>query len=101
VHYRVVEGNNVRIQPFEGVVIGKRGGGTDATFTVRRQLAAPPGDYLRRFWYDTVVWRQETLAYLEAVVGADRLVTGSDFPFDLSVWPPIAAPAGARTLLSH
>jgi len=39
VHYRVVEGNNVRIQPFEGVVIGKRGGGTDATFTVRRIAA--------------------------------------------------------------
>ncbi|WP_038039558.1 50S ribosomal protein L19 [Thermorudis peleae] len=39
VHYRVVEGNNVRIQPFEGVVIRKRGGGTDATFTVRRIAA--------------------------------------------------------------
>lgn len=39
VHYRVVEGENVRIQPFEGVVIRKRGGGTDATFTVRRIAA--------------------------------------------------------------
>lgn len=36
VHYRVVEGNTTRVQPFEGVVIRKRGGGTDATFTVRR-----------------------------------------------------------------
>ncbi len=39
VHYRVVEGNNVRVQPFEGVVIRKRSGGTDATFTVRRIAA--------------------------------------------------------------
>jgi large subunit ribosomal protein L19 len=39
VHYRVVEGGNVRVQPFEGVVIRKRGGGTDATFTVRRVAA--------------------------------------------------------------
>ncbi len=39
VHYKVVEGENVRIQPFEGVVIRKRGGGTDATFTVRRIAA--------------------------------------------------------------
>jgi len=39
VHYRIVEGTNVRVQPFEGIVIRKRGGGTDATFTVRRIAA--------------------------------------------------------------
>ncbi len=33
---RVVEGNRERVQQFEGVVLRKRGGGTDATFTVRR-----------------------------------------------------------------
>jgi aminocarboxymuconate-semialdehyde decarboxylase len=56
---------------------------------VRQQLAEPPLAYLRRFWYDTVLWRRETLEYLCAVVGPDRIVPGSDFPFDLSVWPPL------------
>jgi len=33
---RIVEGGKERIQPFIGVVIGRRGAGTSATFTVRR-----------------------------------------------------------------
>jgi len=33
---RIVEGTKERIQPFVGVVIAKRGGGMNATFTVRR-----------------------------------------------------------------
>jgi large subunit ribosomal protein L19 len=36
VHYRVIEGNRERIQPFEGVVIRRRGGGVNENFTVRR-----------------------------------------------------------------
>jgi len=36
VHVRVVEGNKQRIQVFQGVVIGRRGGGTRETFTVRK-----------------------------------------------------------------
>jgi large subunit ribosomal protein L19 len=33
---RIVEGDKERIQNFEGVCIGRSGGGMDATFTVRR-----------------------------------------------------------------
>lgn len=36
VHVKVVEGSRERIQVFEGVVIGRRGGGLRETFTVRR-----------------------------------------------------------------
>jgi large subunit ribosomal protein L19 len=36
VHVRVVEGDKQRIQVFQGVVIGRRGGGTRETFTVRK-----------------------------------------------------------------
>ncbi|MEW6182583.1 MAG: 50S ribosomal protein L19 [Bacillota bacterium] len=36
VHVKVVEGNRERTQMFGGVVIRRRGGGLDATFTVRR-----------------------------------------------------------------
>jgi large subunit ribosomal protein L19 len=37
VHFQVVEGNRRRTQVFEGVVIGRRGGGARETFTVRKQ----------------------------------------------------------------
>ena len=36
VHVKVVEGEKERLQAFEGVVIRRRGGGTGASFTVRR-----------------------------------------------------------------
>jgi large subunit ribosomal protein L19 len=36
VHVRVVEGDKERIQLFQGVVIGRRGGGTRENFTVRK-----------------------------------------------------------------
>lgn len=36
VHTKVIEGEKDRIQIFSGVVIGKRGHGINATFTVRR-----------------------------------------------------------------
>jgi len=36
VHVKVVEGNRERVQAYEGVVIDRKGGGSDETFTVRR-----------------------------------------------------------------
>lgn len=36
VFVRVVEGDKERLQPFEGVVIARRGGGTRETFMVRK-----------------------------------------------------------------
>ncbi len=36
--YKVVEGDKERIQPFQGIVIRRRGRGIDETFTVRRML---------------------------------------------------------------
>ncbi len=36
VHYKIREGNKERIQPFQGVVIQRRGNGATETFTVRK-----------------------------------------------------------------
>lgn len=36
VFVKVVEGNTERIQPFDGVVIARKGGGISASFTVRK-----------------------------------------------------------------
>jgi large subunit ribosomal protein L19 len=36
VYVKVVEGDKERIQPFQGVVIGRKGGGTRETFMVRK-----------------------------------------------------------------
>lgn len=36
VNYKIIEGDKSRVQPFEGIVISKRGSGISKTFTVRR-----------------------------------------------------------------
>jgi large subunit ribosomal protein L19 len=36
VHVKVKEGDKERVQEFQGIVIGKRGAGPNATFTVRK-----------------------------------------------------------------
>ncbi|PIS21999.1 50S ribosomal protein L19 [candidate division WWE3 bacterium CG08_land_8_20_14_0_20_41_10] len=36
VHYKIIEGDKVRTQPFTGIVISKRGEGVSKTFMVRR-----------------------------------------------------------------
>ena len=36
VHVKVIEGDKERVQDFEGIVIGRRGEGLNATFTVRK-----------------------------------------------------------------
>jgi large subunit ribosomal protein L19 len=36
VHYKIIEGDKIRTQPFTGIVISKRGEGVSETFMVRR-----------------------------------------------------------------
>jgi predicted TIM-barrel fold metal-dependent hydrolase len=43
-----------------------------------------PSSYLRRFYYDTVVFEPTALKYLVDRVGADRVVVGTDWPFDMA-----------------
>lgn len=55
---------------------------------VSAKLSAPPSEYAKRFWYDNVLWNEESVNFLIKTVGANRVLPGSDYPFDLSVWPP-------------
>ena len=57
---------------------------------VRRLTAEPPSAYLRRLWFDTCVFRVEHLTALVDMVGADRVMLGSDYPFDMGDPDPTA-----------
>ncbi|EXG80580.1 amidohydrolase family protein [Cryptosporangium arvum] len=54
-----------------------------------RTCASRPSEYLRRFWYDSLVYTGEALDRLVAAVGADRVVLGTDHPFDMGVTDPL------------
>jgi aminocarboxymuconate-semialdehyde decarboxylase len=42
--------------------------------------AAGPAELARRFWYDSLVFDRRAIRYLIDMLGADRLLVGSDFP---------------------
>lgn len=49
----------------------------------RRDIQQPPSTYLRRIYFDSIVYDQPTMEFLVATVGADRVLYGSDYPFRL------------------
>jgi aminocarboxymuconate-semialdehyde decarboxylase len=49
---------------------------------MRTTLTSPPLDYARRFFYDTVVFGPDYLAYLIKKFGATQLIAGTDGPVD-------------------
>ncbi len=56
----------------------------------RQRLQEPPETSLRRFYFDTVTHDPEMLNALIAFVGVDRVLLGSDYPFDMGLQEPVA-----------
>lgn len=56
---------------------------------LRKLTADPPSAYLRRFWFDTCVFRADLVENLVALAGADRVLLGSDYPFDMGDLDPV------------
>ena len=50
---------------------------------------AAPSEYLRRLYFDALVYGPAALAALVAQVGADRVMVGTDYPFDMGVEDPL------------
>lgn len=48
-----------------------------------RTCREPPSAYLHRFYYDTLVFTEEARSFLRRLCGADRVVFGTDAPFDM------------------
>ena len=46
----------------------------------------PPSKYLKNLYFDNLVYRIETVEYLKRMVGADHIMVGTDYPFDLGDW---------------
>ncbi len=63
-------------------------GRLDHGFRVRPEASAhlktPPSAYLRRFWYDTITHAATPLKFLIELAGADRVMLGTDIPFDMA-----------------
>jgi aminocarboxymuconate-semialdehyde decarboxylase len=51
---------------------------------VRESASKPPSEYLSNFLFDTVLYSPDPVNYLLDTLGPDRVVFGSDHPFDIA-----------------
>jgi aminocarboxymuconate-semialdehyde decarboxylase len=66
----------------------------DHTWKVRPETRAhipdhPPSHYMKMFYYDTMVFDPLYLRHLVEIVGVDRIMAGTDFPFDMGETDPL------------
>lgn len=57
---------------------------------VREGVAEPPTSYLRRFYFDTMVFEPGQVRYLVDTYGADHVLLGTDYPYDMGDEDPLA-----------
>lgn len=78
--------------PHAGGALPYLAGRLDRGHKVRAEcthLKRKPSTYLKRFTYDTISHAPEPLRYLIKLVGADRVMIGSDYCFDLGYERPV------------
>ncbi|VVJ18446.1 Uncharacterised protein [Amycolatopsis camponoti] len=82
-------------------ICGAHGGGflpgylgrADHAYEVRpesRSMAKRPSEYLSQLYVDSLVYRSSELTALTQAMGSDRVLLGTDYPFDMGVSDPLA-----------
>jgi aminocarboxymuconate-semialdehyde decarboxylase len=78
--------------------IGRMDHGWQVRSEARVHITQPPSAYLRRFYYDCIVYTEPALRFLIDSVGADRVVFGTDWPYDMALDWPVAWVLGMKGL---
>ena len=55
----------------------------------RRVIKKRPTSYLRRLYFDTIVFTAHQLDYLVRQYGSDHLLLGTDYPYDMGMEDPV------------
>lgn len=87
--------------PHGGGVLPILRGRLDRGFHIRSEcktIPRAPSEYLKRFTYDTITYSDELLEDLIRLVGADRVMMGSDYCFDIAYEEPIKIVSGMKSL---
>jgi aminocarboxymuconate-semialdehyde decarboxylase len=56
----------------------------------KKNIAKQPADIAKRFYYDTILHSDETLEAMIGLVGADNVLLGSDYPYDMAMLDCVA-----------
>ena len=55
----------------------------------RVNISKPPSHYVKKLYFDTVVFTDHQLRYLVDTWGADHIVMGTDYPYDMAEPDPV------------
>jgi aminocarboxymuconate-semialdehyde decarboxylase len=55
----------------------------------RKNISKRPSEYLGRMYFDSILHSEVALSYLIQVVGADRVVVGTDYPMAMGDFEPV------------
>ena len=69
---------------------GRMDRGWQVRSEARAHLRQPPSRYLNRFWYDCLTHSEDALRMLIDQVGIERIVFGTDWPFDMALDEPVS-----------
>jgi len=64
----------------------------------RQVISRPPSEYVKKLYFDTVVFTDHQLRYLVDTWGADRIVMGTDYPYDMAEPDPVGFVDGTSGL---
>jgi aminocarboxymuconate-semialdehyde decarboxylase len=104
-HYLIFEGVLERHPKLK--ILAVHGGGYLASYSGRidhawgarsdchGDLPHPPTTYLRRIYFDTVVFTPHQLRELVRLYGAEHVLMGTDYPFDMADYDPVGHVCGA------
>lgn len=65
---------------------------------VRQNLPRPPSEYLATFYFDTMVFEADQLGFLIKKYGADHILLGTDYPYDMGEDDPLGLLKGVKGL---
>jgi aminocarboxymuconate-semialdehyde decarboxylase len=64
----------------------------------RGQMKRKPSSYLEKFYFDTITFDHGMLAHLIARFGADHVLLGTDYPYDMGMEQPVEFIDGVKGL---
>ena len=67
---------------------GRMDHGFHARADCRQHIIQPPSAYLRRLYFDTMVFEPDQLGFLIEKYGSDHILLGTDYPFDMGEADP-------------
>lgn len=55
----------------------------------KQHISRPPSTYLKKLYFDSIVYQEESLQNLVRFAGSDHVLLGTDYPFDMGETDPV------------